>query len=625
MKRIEIEAKVDRRRLVIEIAEGLAYLHQCGVIHGDLKGNNVLISNDEHILLCDFGLAKHVTSRTSTSLRGVGSIPWQSPELLRDASRRTFQSDVYAFGITIYEVLSSKEPYVGHSGIGSIIAGVLFSAERPPKQPSAAPDGTSYLQLWNEASRCWDEDPALRPSITGVLARLDHKRAEEWITAQQIVLETSLDPTVDIEPTSTSALMAKATDTTDTLRWADSIRSRLTAFMNSKQPISRMTPELLASIILQDETIVQLRHGHPVQISGSFSSEGRRLRTQISRMLRSVQLRRVSRAWRLAIDTSTQLCSFIWVGNDLSNVGYIQHCNPDGPLACVISELWSTSPASILQPLAHRISEIAIASPTYHTAKLLKALAFPNLTQLYIRSMFGEDFQGKLSFNAYTNSAIALVLDNTTLPTFERSLLSNAHTIKIVDTVAHDTFIADLFAVLSANPNLEELALENLTSGHGLQASTPAHLTHRGLKKMRLLGIPSPIVSALLLSLDVENIWSMFVDGVEPSQLPSPDAAFAKAIRSLLRSTSSRHNNGKLWLYSAIRPDENAFVLSWPTRTCVFGDKPPSTFDIDTWDFNFIRTSHLSHANTTKLLHDLLDLGIKVAGIELDLHDPTGK
>lgn len=89
---------------VIEIAEGLAYLHQSGIIHGDLKGNNALISSGEHILLCDFGLAKHVTSRTSTSLRGMGSIPWQSPELLQDSGRRTFQSDVYAFGILVYEV-----------------------------------------------------------------------------------------------------------------------------------------------------------------------------------------------------------------------------------------------------------------------------------------------------------------------------------------------------------------------------------------------------------------------------------------------------------------------------------------------------------------------------------------
>lgn len=94
---------------IIEIAEGLAYLHQRSIIHGDLKGNNVLISSGEHVLLCDFGLAKHVTYRTSTSLRGAGSIPWQSPELLQDEGRRTVQSDVYAFGITVYEVRARSQ------------------------------------------------------------------------------------------------------------------------------------------------------------------------------------------------------------------------------------------------------------------------------------------------------------------------------------------------------------------------------------------------------------------------------------------------------------------------------------------------------------------------------------
>ncbi|KIO20541.1 hypothetical protein M407DRAFT_81433, partial [Tulasnella calospora MUT 4182] len=167
------QPNVDRGRIVIEIAEGLAYLHQCGLIHGDLKGNNILISGAEHVLLCDFGLAKHVTSRTSTSLRGVGSIPWQSPELLQDACRRTFQSDVYAFGITVYEVLSGREPYAHHTGIASIITSVIFNGERPPKDPLTAPGGTSYLQFWDESSKCWAEDSSLRPRIIDVLSRLD--------------------------------------------------------------------------------------------------------------------------------------------------------------------------------------------------------------------------------------------------------------------------------------------------------------------------------------------------------------------------------------------------------------------------------------------------------------------
>ncbi|KAG8943988.1 hypothetical protein FRC04_002377 [Tulasnella sp. 424] len=292
----------DRKRLVIEIAEGLTYLHQCGIIHGDLKGNNTLISGEEHVLLCDFGLAKHVTSRTSTSLRGAGSIPWQSPEILRDASKRTFQSDVYAFGITIAEVLSGKEPYAHLSGIVSIITGVLFSGERPLKEPLNAPDGSSYLQLWEEASKCWDEDPQLRPSMFSVLKRLDPERVGMWVTAQQIALETSLDSSGDLgmmsnsEPVSDGLLgIAQGKDTLQTLRWASNIRSRLGVLFNSKQPISRITPELLAAIIWRDDTDVKLRPDHPLSHISKFSAvkAGLQILASRNRYLDSVVLPRL--------------------------------------------------------------------------------------------------------------------------------------------------------------------------------------------------------------------------------------------------------------------------------------------------------------------------------------------
>lgn len=96
---------------VLEIAEGLTYLHQCGIIHGDLKGNNVLVSADEHMLISDFGIAKHLVLGAATPLKVTSSIPWQSPEVLMDSTKLTFQSDVYAFGITIFEVSWASADY----------------------------------------------------------------------------------------------------------------------------------------------------------------------------------------------------------------------------------------------------------------------------------------------------------------------------------------------------------------------------------------------------------------------------------------------------------------------------------------------------------------------------------
>lgn len=73
------------------------------VIHGDIKAANVLISDKFHALVCDFGLSRPADTNTATTQHGHGSTPWMSPELLNE-ERKSFASDVWAFGMLIYEV-----------------------------------------------------------------------------------------------------------------------------------------------------------------------------------------------------------------------------------------------------------------------------------------------------------------------------------------------------------------------------------------------------------------------------------------------------------------------------------------------------------------------------------------
>jgi serine/threonine protein kinase len=79
------------------------YLHAKGVIHGDIKADNILVSDDLHAQICDFGLAKLFEESTASSLKGAGSLRWKSPEIA-DGEPKTIESDVYAFGMTIVEV-----------------------------------------------------------------------------------------------------------------------------------------------------------------------------------------------------------------------------------------------------------------------------------------------------------------------------------------------------------------------------------------------------------------------------------------------------------------------------------------------------------------------------------------
>ncbi|KAG8901301.1 hypothetical protein FRC01_009886 [Tulasnella sp. 417] len=97
---------VNRIKLLRETAEAIQYLHTQNIIHGDIKGTNILISDSAHVLLCDFGLTRMIDSRTSTCVKGAGSVRWMSPELW-DNRPRSFESDVYAFGMTIAEARNS--------------------------------------------------------------------------------------------------------------------------------------------------------------------------------------------------------------------------------------------------------------------------------------------------------------------------------------------------------------------------------------------------------------------------------------------------------------------------------------------------------------------------------------
>lgn len=83
-----------------------------GVVHGDIKAANVLVSNDIRPLVCDFGLSRAIDAVTATTLQGKGSLRWMSPELLAEGHGKSFATDVWAFGMLIYEVSpSTSESY----------------------------------------------------------------------------------------------------------------------------------------------------------------------------------------------------------------------------------------------------------------------------------------------------------------------------------------------------------------------------------------------------------------------------------------------------------------------------------------------------------------------------------
>ncbi|XP_072977341.1 uncharacterized protein [Typha angustifolia] len=160
-----------RKRLIIamDAAFGMEYLHSKNIVHFDLKCDNLLVNlRDSHRPICkvgDFGLSR-IKRNTLVSGGVRGTLPWMAPELLNGSSTRVSEKvDVFSFGIAMWEILTSEEPYA-NMHCGAIIGGILNNTLRPPI-PERCDSGWRKLM-----EQCWSADPAVRPSFTEITDRL---------------------------------------------------------------------------------------------------------------------------------------------------------------------------------------------------------------------------------------------------------------------------------------------------------------------------------------------------------------------------------------------------------------------------------------------------------------------
>ncbi|KAF7371194.1 Kinase-like protein [Mycena sanguinolenta] len=158
-----------------DTALGLEYLHSRGVCHENLKGVNILVESSTRALLCDFGLARSradMTARSAAIVDGAARPNWMAPELLAGLNLHSAPSDVYALGMTVYELYTHKTP-LSTLGCGEYLSLAIRGGLRPLHPEAGECPGVQIDDaMWELACSCWEVDAQARPSAGQVFRRI---------------------------------------------------------------------------------------------------------------------------------------------------------------------------------------------------------------------------------------------------------------------------------------------------------------------------------------------------------------------------------------------------------------------------------------------------------------------
>ncbi|CAK5271444.1 unnamed protein product [Mycena citricolor] len=175
LKHLEEYGRGSVNKLLLDIARGLEYLHEQNIIHGDLRGANVLIDASWTACLADFGLTcfSDATSATNDTTNRPGSARWMAPELLYPdlfgvKFQRTCSTDMFAFACVCLELYTGKPPFSSLKEPEALLR--VINGERPQRPSNGSEEMTD--PMWELVNECWAQDSEKRLSAASVILQI---------------------------------------------------------------------------------------------------------------------------------------------------------------------------------------------------------------------------------------------------------------------------------------------------------------------------------------------------------------------------------------------------------------------------------------------------------------------
>ena len=155
-----------QREMALAIARGLYYLHTQGVIHRDLKSANVLVDAHWQAKITDFGLSQMRLTSIQTAKSQSQAIAWMAPECLGREALYTPQSDIYSYGVIVWELVTGRRPYASYTNERALIEAIQAGRQEviPPHVPEV------YRDIMQG---CWRRERLQRMGLGEVIRRLE--------------------------------------------------------------------------------------------------------------------------------------------------------------------------------------------------------------------------------------------------------------------------------------------------------------------------------------------------------------------------------------------------------------------------------------------------------------------